>query len=73
VHINTSDNKYHQFTTGSITISGDLRSADSNKTVNLITEDNRISSNEQNTDFGTIAGGFLDFTENNPFGDPENN
>ena len=28
---------------------------------------------EQNTDFGTIGGGFLDFTENNPFGDPENN
>ena len=42
-------------------------------TVNLITEDNRISSNEQNTDFGTIAGDFLDFTEDNPFGDPENN
>ena len=73
VHINTSDNKYHTFTTGTITISGDLRIADSNMTVSSITEDNRISSNEQNDDFSTLAADFLDFSEDNPFGDPENN
>ena len=31
---------------------------------------NKISENEQNTDFDTFTD-FLDFTENNPFGDPE--
>ena len=38
-----------------------------------IIEDNRISSNEQNDDFSTLAADFLDFSEDNPFGDPENN
>ena len=42
-------------------------------TVSSIPEDNRISSNEQNDDFSTLAGDFLDFSEDNPFGDPENN
>ena len=35
-------------------------------------EDYKISNNEQNDDFSTLTD-FLDFTENNPFGDPENN
>ena len=73
VHIDTSDNKYHEFTTGTITITGDRRDADSDMTVSSITEDNRISSNEQNDDFSTLADGFLDFSEDTPFGDPENN
>ena len=38
-----------------------------------VSEDNKISQNEQNDDFSTISGDFLDFTEDNPFGDPENN
>ena len=74
IHVDTSDDKYHTFTTGSITLSGsNERYADSSFTVSAITEQNNISSNEQNTDFGTIAGDFLDFSESNPFGDPENN
>ena len=72
IHINTSDNKYHSFATSrSITITGDTtRVVDSSYTVTAVGEDNKISSNEQNTDFQTDAGGFLDFSESNPFGDP---
>ena len=42
-------------------------------TVSSVSEDNQISENEQNADFSTLGADFLDFTENNPFGDPENN
>lgn len=69
IHVGASDGKYHTFTTGTIVLSGDYR-LDSNYTVSAITEDNKISENEQNTDFQTIGADFLDFTENNPFGDP---
>ena len=75
IHIDTSDDKFHNFLTGTnITISGgNKRLADSAYSVTAIVQENKISANEQNTDFGTIGGGFLDFSENNPFGDPENN
>lgn len=72
IHAGASDGKYHTFTTGSITLSGDAR-LDSDLTVNAVAEENKISENEQNTDFSTYTADFLDFTENNPFGDPENN
>jgi len=72
VHVNASDNKYHNFiTTRHVTISGTYRS-DSAYYPTLIAEDNKISSNEQNTDFSDESLDFLDFTEDNPFGDPEN-
>ena len=75
IHIDTSDDNYHEFITGTnITISGGQdRPSDSDFSVTAIIEDNKISSNEQNDDFGTIGCDFLDFSENNPFGDPENN
>ena len=75
IHIDTSDDKFHNFLTGTnITISGgNKRPADSAYSVTAIVQENKISANEQNTDFGTIGGGFLDFSENNPFGAPENN
>ena len=69
IHVGASDGKYHTFTTGTIVLSGDYR-LDSNYTVSAIAEDNKISENEQNTDFQTDALNFLDFTETNPFGDP---
>lgn len=72
IHVGASDGAYHSFITGSITMSGNGR-ADSDLTVNTVAEENKISNNEQNTDFSTFASDFLDFTENNPFGDPENN
>ena len=75
IHIDTSDNKYHTFVTGTnITISGGVnRIVDSSYNVTAIVENNLISSNEQNTDFSTLGADFLDFSEDNPFGDPENN
>ena len=75
IHIDTSDDKFHDFLTGTnITISGgNSRISDSAYSVTAIVQDNKISANEQNDDFGTIGGGFLDFSEKNPFGDAENN
>ena len=69
IHVGASDGKYHTFTAGTIVLSGDYR-LDSNYTVSAITENNKISENEQNDDFQTDAASFLDFTETNPFGDP---
>jgi hypothetical protein len=73
IHIGANDGKYHEFVTSRpITISGDSR-ADSDITILTITENNKISNNEQNNDFSDLSDDFLDFTEDNPFGDAENN
>ena len=67
IHVGSTDGDYHNFiTTRTITVN------DSDFTVSAVTEDNKISENEQNDDFSDLSDGFLDFTENNPFGDPEN-
>ena len=71
-HVGATDGKYHNFiSTRSITLSG-LNRNDSSMGISAIAQDNKISANEQNDDFSTLTD-FLDFTENNPFGDPENN
>jgi hypothetical protein len=73
IHIGATDGKYHEFVTSRpITISGDDR-VDSDFTILTITENNKISNNEQNNDFSDLSDDFLDFTEDNPFGDAENN
>ena len=78
IHVDTSDDKYHTFVTGTnIVISAQPdgatdRVADSAFNVTAITEDNQLSSNEQNTDFSTGAD-FIDFSESNPFGDVSSN
>lgn len=73
-HVGADDGLYHSFTTGTIRISGrDLQYGDSSLTVLAVAEDNKISENEQNTDFGTFGDDFLDFSESNPFGDPSGN
>ena len=76
IHIGADDGNYHEFVanrfvvgTTSLDLGGTLATA----TVSTVAEDNQISQNEQNTDFSTIGADFLDFSENNPFGDPENN
>lgn len=72
IHAGASDGKYHTFLpTYNISISGSYRQ-DSDFTVSVVTEENQISANEQNTDFSTGSVNFLDFSENNPFGDAEN-
>ncbi len=73
IHIGANDGKYHEFVTSRpIKITGDNR-ADSDFTILTITENNKISNNEQNNDFSDLSDDFLDFTEDNPFGDAENN
>lgn len=68
VHIGADDGKYHEFVSGRF-VTGLIGTA----TVSSVSEDNQISQNEQNNDFSTISDDFLDFSEANPFGDPENN
>lgn len=73
IHVGASDGNYHEFLTSrTITLSGEHKE-DSDFTVIAVTENNQISNNEQNDDFSSISDDFLDFTESNPFGDPENN
>jgi len=68
IHLGASDGDYHTFVTSqNITIN------DSDFTVaEILADDNKISQNEQNADFSTFSDDFIDFSENNPFGDPEN-
>ena len=68
VHIGADDGNYHEFVSGRF-VTGLIGTA----TVSSVSEDNQISQNEQNDDFSTISDDFLDFSEDNPFGDPENN
>ena len=69
IHIGADDGNYHEFVPGGLIFD----SADNNVLISSISEDNKISENEQNTDFSNLIDDFLDFSEGNPFGDPENN
>ena len=76
VHVGADDGNYHEFVVGRDlegTTDLDLLGTKAIGTVLSVAEDNQISENEQNADFSTIGADFLDFTEDNPFGDPENN
>jgi len=83
IHVGASDGKYHTFATGrQITLSAGSSairlnpagvSVDSSFNVLSVVEDNQVAENEQNTFFSSESTDFLDFTEDNPFGDPENN
>mgnify|MGYP001216673879 FL=1 len=66
-HIGASDGKLHFFTpSATIPIYGISSLAEAQ--ITLAAEVNNIAKNEQNTSFDL---NFIDFTENNPFGDPE--
>ena len=68
IHVGATDGKFHNFiTTRTVSIPGVGGFG-----ITSVAEDNKVSNNEQNDDFSTLTD-FLDFTENNPFGDPENN
>lgn len=76
VHIGADDGKYHEFVSGRVVTGStnlNILGDKSISLVNSVSEDNQISQNEQNADFSTISDDFLDFSEANPFGDPENN
>ena len=75
-HVGADDGKYHSFVTGRNIKFGGPTGITYTRNVLAVSEDNLISANEQNDDFSPATStnlDFLDFTENNPFGDPENN
>lgn len=67
VHTSSSDGQYHEWIPGTIKR---LVEPNTTHTVNTVNEDIKQSNNEQNTEFEDFAGDFLDFSEDNPFGDP---
>jgi len=76
-HVGADDGEYHSFISGrKINISGHPRintvgtMIDSDLTVLSVSEINNLSENEQNDFFTSETNDFLDFTESNPFGDP---
>ena len=72
IHSGADDGKFHNFVSDIAVINTSNNSV-SGLFVKSATEINKLSNNEQNTDFTTISDDFLDFSEDNPFGDPENN
>lgn len=69
-HVGSDDGKYHTFVD-----SGQLNNVTLNGKYGLtivgVTEENFISETEQNETFENISDDFLDFTEDNPFGEPQ--
>ena len=72
VHVGADDGKFHTFISGT-NITYDSQGLTATRTFSAVGQENKISSTEQNLDFATVGGGFLDFSEDNPFGDPDNN
>ena len=70
IHLGASDGKFHQIPLSKAVIG---LTSGAGGVITVSAEDNQISENEQNDDFSPTSLDFLDFTENNPFGDPENN
>jgi len=69
-HVNADDGKYHSFTTTEQITMANPGKVGITRDVISVEELNNISQNEQNDDFETISDDFLDFSETNPFGDP---
>ena len=72
VHLSADDGKYHQFIAGNISYYPNWPGLDGVTThaITGVAEDMKQSNNEQNTEFDTFGADFLDFSEDNPFGDP---
>ena len=68
VHTAASDGEYHSWLAGTIRLTSNT--PPTNHIVSAVREDMKQSNTEQNLDFETAAGDFLDFSEDNPFGDP---
>lgn len=67
-HVGSTDGQFREFV-DSGTVTGLTTNAEG--IVTAVSEDNTISENEQNDAFATEVADFLDFSESNPFGDPE--
>ena len=70
IHVGADDGIYHDFVS-TLTITGTTSGA--TYIVDDTSEENTISQTEQNDIFSSETASFLDFSEDNPFGDPENN
>lgn len=79
-HVGADDGKIHEFIAKTVlppfTGDGILINKTNNSTTGMVVtkveENNKISETEQNDTFSDESDNFLDFSENNPFGDPEN-
>tara|TARA_Y100001958_G_scaffold102834_1_gene71531 strand:+ start:47 stop:1171 length:1125 start_codon:yes stop_codon:yes gene_type:complete len=69
IHAGADDGKFHNFTPTKKVIG---LTSGAGGVITLVTEDNKISENEQNADF-SLGTDFIDFSETNPFGDTSNN
>jgi len=67
-NVGSDDGKYHEFVTTQNIV--DATSGDA-LLPSTVTEENVISENEQNDEFESFADNIIDFTETNPFGDPD--
>lgn len=73
IHVGSTDGLLHTFVTNKrLTINHQFGGDSDGFTIVSVTEDNKLSATEQNDDFSTESVSFLDFSEDNPFGDPEN-
>ena len=70
VNLSSGDGTWRLFSADSTVT---IDSATNIHTLQSVSELNKLSENEQNTDFGTFGDDFLDFSEGNPFGDPSGN
>jgi len=70
VNLSSGDGTWRLFSADSTVT---IDSATNIYTLQTVSELNKLSENEQNTDFGTFGDDFLDFSEGNPFGDPSGN
>lgn len=73
-HVGGNDGNLHTFTAGGSLINSTTNMAVGNGlTISNVTEHNYVSETEQNDEFTAgYVDDFLDFSENNPFGDAEN-
>ena len=69
IHVGADDGKFHNFVPTKKVVG---LTSGAGGVITLVTQDNKLSENEQNTDFSSGAD-FIDFTESNPFGDVSNN
>ena len=67
-NVGSDDGLYHEFVTTQNVV--DATSGDA-LLPSTVTEENVISENEQNDTFESFADNIIDFTESNPFGDPD--
>ena len=71
-NVGADDGKFHTFVVDADIINNTL-GAVTGLSANAVSEINNISATEQNDEFTKqYVDDFIDFTENNPFGDPEN-